>query len=339
MELPYDESGATLEILERASKAAAEWSDKRNRPTAALQHLNLRAREAEHMLLGEDPATGRPVLMVRMTGGFQISFVLDRRIIEELRNRPPLDPEERRTSSTDYAIIAEDIEWFQQEWCTLYAPPSNADLRRGSAALRRLLVDNAIQRTWIQLGFEKQPSIAGPDVEALAKHHGVDLNYAVSLVAGGGCISGMQMAMIGCYRVDNPETGKKAGDDEGFAVKVSSVTRDAREAGSANELTALVEKSWTLSEYLDATSAIRLGIAVSRQDVVQYFANYMGGVHLDSIDPKIRKKTATYKLVDSLRGMVRADTMDGLYFELLSIGQAIGKSADLRALVSKIRAK
>jgi hypothetical protein len=67
---------------------------------------------------------------------------------------------------------------------------------------------------------------------------------------------------------------------------------------------------------------------------VTYFANVGGGVHLGPAKPG---KDATYALIDELVNKVGADTMDGVFFELLSIGQAIGRSDDLKRLVAAIR--
>jgi hypothetical protein len=61
-------------------------------------------------------------------------------------------------------------------------------------------------------------------------------------------------------------------------------------------------------------------------------------VHLDEAKKRKRENTAINELVADLAQKVRADTMDGLFFELFSIGQAIGRSTDLQKLAAKIRA-
>jgi hypothetical protein len=91
---------------------------------------------------------------------------------------------------------------------------------------------------------------------------------------------------------------------------------------------------WSLSNYLDAPGAIRRGETISRRDIVTYFANVGGGVHLGPAKPS---KQQTYALIDELLNKVGADIMDGVFFELLSIGQAIGHSDDLNRLVAAIR--
>jgi hypothetical protein len=49
-------------------------------------------------------------------------------------------------------------------------------------------------------------------------------------------------------------------------------------------------------------------------------------------------KVETRRLIAELEQHIHADTRDGLYFELLSIGQAVGRSADMQRLENAIRA-
>ena len=48
-------------------------------------------------------------------------------------------------------------------------------------------------------------------------------------------------------------------------------------------------------------------------------------------------QTQRYELVADLENHVIADIRDGLYFELLSIGQSVARSPDIRALAEQIR--
>jgi hypothetical protein len=65
--------------------------------------------------------------------------------------------------------------------------------------------------------------------------------------------------MIGGVRVFNPTTGKGPDDDEGCAVKVVSILRDARVSGPPNYLAVPINRPWALKEYLDAPGAVRTG--------------------------------------------------------------------------------
>jgi hypothetical protein len=160
---------------------------------------------------------------------------------------------------------------------------------------------------------------------------------AVSVVAGGGRFKGIDVAFLGGFRVDDPQTGVPADADEGFAACVTSTMRDAGLA-VPNDLDPLVERPWKLTEYLESAGAIRKGEIIKRREVIDYFRNYVGGAHHDLLRGATNAKTGRNEILRDLERRVRADTRDGLYFELLSIGQSVGRSTDMAALAAKIRA-
>jgi hypothetical protein len=213
---------------------------------------------------------------------------------------------------------------------------TGGDIRRGSATLRRLLVEDVLGSAWRHHGFQREPAIYGPHAEKLAALRSRRLEHAVSLIVGGGRLNNVDVAMIGAFRVFNPQTGKGPEDDEGFGVEVSTIARKASGQTATSDLSALVEHPWHLKAYLQAPGAVRRGERISRREVIKHFANDIGGVHLDRA-----KKDApdqTRELVREMEQRVMADTMDGIYFEVLSIGQAIGRSPDVKALEEAIKA-
>jgi hypothetical protein len=237
-----------------------------------------------------------------------------------------------------YRVTAEDIEWLRDVWWQSSRLPTEPDIRRGSAVLRRLLLQGEILKVWHDHGFKEQPRVIGPDGLALAAAHNVRLEHAASMIVGGGRLNGIDAAMIGAFRVFNPATGHGPDAESGFAVLTSSILRDASCPSPPCPLRDMVERAWRLTDYLSAPGAVRRGEIISRQLVIEFFANYAGGAHLDRISAMIRKKTARYELVAELERRVNADTMDGLYFELFSIGQAIGRSPDMHRLAAAIQA-
>ncbi|MCW6532132.1 hypothetical protein NED98_17930 [Sphingomonas sp. MMSM20] len=333
--LPFDQSGAMLEIVERGAKAAGEWHDAQlTDDLTAIQKVDIRPRETEAVTVAEDPISGRTILIIRLDGGHQFSFFLDQKIVEKLIKRQQSRAAPFCHPADPWHSVADDIEWFEKEWCTLYEPPSDADIRRGSAALRRLLVEDYLGAAWREFGFKKQPIVLGPDVIALAAKQGHEIGRVAALIAGGATINGLQAAMIGFARVDHPDTGVSADAEEGFAVASFNILRDARRQPEDNDLAGLVNTRWHLSNYLDAPGAIRRGEEIPRRDIVGYVANVGGGVHLRATN---KKKEKIYAFVEELINKVRVDTMDGIFFEILSIGQAIGRSEDLRRLAATIR--
>lgn len=242
-----------------------------------------------------------------------------------------------RAPVSPYLPIADDLDWLRDDWLRASKAPSDAELRRGSATLRRLLNDHMIQRAWRHHCLEGAPTVIAPDLVALAAHQGRELHHAASLVAGGAIVDHAQISMVGAFRVDNPTTGVPADADEGFAVSVGSIIRDARGPGEPNPLTPLVEREWRLSAYLAAPGAVRRGQPISRRQIIEYFANYAGGVHLDrAVGNANAEKLALFELVAELEQRVLCDKTEGLYFELLSIGQTLGGSPSLQRLAVAI---
>ena len=145
------------------------------------------------------------------------------------------------------------------------------------------------------------------------------------------------MSFIGAFRVDNPSTGVPADADEGFAVCVTNIARVASQIPKHSDLDKMVEKRWSVSSYLKSPGAVRKGTLISLQEVIEYFRNYVGGAHHDLLSGKRKSRSDKYELIADLSGHVKADVRDGLYFELLSIGQSVARSPDIRLLSETIR--
>jgi len=249
-----------------------------------------------------------------------------------------LDENDNLMATNPYRSVLEDLDWLWNEWW-LGEPDvlTSGHLRRGSSTLRLLLVDGLLQKAWKHYGFQRQPIIVAPDIAALAAEKGYRLDLAAGVIAGGGRQNGLEMALIGAFRVENPSTGMPADANEGFAVAVVSVVRQATDATTPSALDSIVNRAWSISEYLESPGAVRKGVIVKRREVIEYFRNYVGGAHHDLLKGTKQAKRQRYELVAELERHVRADIRDGLHFELLSIGQAVARSADIRELAERIR--
>ena len=231
--------------------------------------------------------------------------------------------------------VAEDIEHFQH-WWTNGGTVSNAEIRQGSAALRRLLVEDAAGNAWRPLGFSKTPTLQGPDLLAFYRHTDVELDLVVMAAAGGVRFAGIDTAFLGARRAHNPSTGIPARADKGFAVAVSDVARNA-ENPQPSELDKFIERTWYVHEYLDAPGLVRKGQPISRREVLNHMANEMGGVHVGKSSSELRDLLADAEqklFVDTQQGELRTH-----YFEVLAMGQAVGRSADFEKLALTIRSQ
>jgi hypothetical protein len=242
------------------------------------------------------------------------------------------------TVMNPYQSVLDDLDWLWNEWW-LGEPDSltPGHIRRGSATLSLLLVNGLLQTAWKRYGFQRQPTVEAPDIVALAAHRGFRLDLAPGVIAGGARQKGIDVAFIGVFCVDKPSTRVPADADEGFAAPVTAAIRDG--VSPPSPLDPLVKRVWYISEYVESPSAVRWGTIIKRREVIEYFRNYGGGVHHDLISgAKHDARRQRYELVAELQRLLQADIRDALCFELLSIGQAVAKSSDIRVLAERIRA-
>ena len=204
-----------------------------------------------------------------------------------------------------YALqsVADDLEHLNDSWRD---GATDVDLRRGSAILRRFLVDNGqgvLIQVWRDLGFAQGPAVVAPSLSL------AESGKVILATAGGARVNGIQVA--GYLRAAAPI-------DDGFDP-------EGREQH--------------LIPYVSAPCIVVHGRPISRRELVNYFANDLGGVHLSW---RAKKKQGEYvRLFQQIEEMpIQAELLgkDLLHFELLAIGQAIGQSADMLKLAKTIRA-
>lgn len=238
--------------------------------------------------------------------------------------------------------VAEDVEWLRQYWADEPDRLTDADVRRGAATLRRLLLERgqgAIMAAWRLCGFDAQPTVVGPDLVALLEQLGHPVPHTVSAVAGGVPVSGVFFAATGAHRVDHPD-GTPADAEEGFAVSVGAIAALVPKPGEEVLTTPYdlnINRRWRLRAYLDAPGGIRLGKPIARRDIIQFFCKDAGGVHVDQLFGAVRARSEGEQLAAELDKHVFTDWRNGLAFEVLAIGHALGRSDDLAKLAAVIR--
>ena len=148
--------------------------------------------------------------------------------------------------------VAEDLEYLSQWGSEI----SNGEIRRGTAVLRRLLVEDAYGNAWRAIGKAKQPSLIAVSLELLL---GNESNRVIYALAGGAHFRGMQMA---CMLVN-----------KGDSAIGSSPPPPIREDGYP------FERTFTLTEYLASHSGVAEGRPFNRREVIKYLANVKGGAY------------------------------------------------------------
>lgn len=197
--------------------------------------------------------------------------------------------------------VAEDIAYLRLAWSP---EVTNADLRRGSAVLRRLLVEGVLGQAWRSTGQHGEPAI--PCTEIISDdHRHRPRSHIVS--AGGGTIG---IAGVEVY----------FGPD-------AIVPEDER------HLPPTRDRVLRLTEFLASASVVIDGDSVSRREVVKYHANVLGGVHLGLSS---RRRKAEQDLIRRIERMkdrfVKILDRDLLYFELLCIGRQVVDAPDVLSL-------
>ena len=205
-------------------------------------------------------------------------------------------------------LVAEDLKYL----ATWRGDIKDQEIRRGSAVLRRLLVEDAHGNAWRSLGRTKQPSLIAVDLDMML---GNDWNLMEIALAGGADFRGVQMAAMVIHKVNGP-----LGNPPPEPV---------REDGYP------FERVFTLSDFLDSTSEVVHGRRFKRREVIKYIANVKGGDHLSS---QARKQER--KLIDRLgkaEKRILVHNTDGLLVEAVAIGHSLGNSDDAKNFVAAAR--
>lgn len=288
---------------------------------------------------------GALVLTLQFQEQSQLSFTVDNRFALRL-TRALEDAIKGRVADKNLLVlrhpfltVAEDIEWFRDEWVACVVPPTSGELRRASGTLRHLLLNQGIRAAWRYCNLPKGPQIVAPDLVALMAANDHNADYAVITLAGGIQVGDVECACMSLRRAFNPSTGHGPDADDGFAVEVGSVMRQVVEGvdGVLDPRWAAIRQSWrSIERYMEGPGAIRRGESITRRSILTYFANYSGGVHLEKAKGE-PNTAAAYALHEELDGRVDILGVDGLHAELLAMGQAIGSSPDLIQLAATIR--
>lgn len=210
--------------------------------------------------------------------------------------------------AVDIAVVAEDLEYLR----AAFGPDiSDPDIRRGSAVLRRLLVEGVYGKAWRALGFERQPFLVAVDLDSIVGSEG---HNVVCAMAWGACFRGIFMA--------SPCT------NEG-SIPIGSATPPIRKDGYPGE------RAFSLTDFLESTSGVTKHIRVNRREIIKYVANVKGGVHLG---PKAKaSEQELIKKMEKFERSMTVNTTDGILVETVAIAQAVAMSDDTARFLAKAR--
>lgn len=211
--------------------------------------------------------------------------------------------------------VIEDLEFFRDEW---EGDISEAAVRRGSAILRRLLVEGNLGKAWRATEYVKEPNIVGVNLDLQIDALNKGKIYVA--LAGGGTRSGITAGGVFIVKGASSPPPTPIGED-----------------GKPMDATAFLEYSFSLTKYLESACAVVDGHVIKRREIIKYMANVKGGVHLGTSSHARDSERILIRRVSKLEKRVNMCSMDGLFFELLSIGQSLAQSPDMAELINKVR--
>lgn len=208
-------------------------------------------------------------------------------------------------------VVAEDLDFLSKEW---NQDIDDASLRRTSPVLRNLLVDGLLGRAAYQANLDIR--IMAPAINRVTSE--AELKECIFFQAGGAKYKGMVVQSTSYIaRAKGPEEIK------------ASYKRSKDVIGKNYPV--------KLGAFLKQTSFVIKGVLINREEVIKYVANKLGGAHYDA--NRSTSKTGKdfsleekYALLDEVRNSVEVAQKNSIYYELLSIGQRVATSRDIRKL-------
>jgi hypothetical protein len=221
-------------------------------------------------------------------------------------------------------VVASNLRYLKSTWRGIIHDDT---LRRSSSELRDLLLRDEFGRAWRTLGFDGEPRIHAVDLQSALKPY--DLSRIGFALAGGAEFAGLKVAALRLVRVDRLETSPEPlGDppfkDFGLRAFLGSpclvVTED--EDGMPGED--------------GSRSIVRAPHWVTRRQVVSYLNHRLGGIHVSQGKTEAEKRL--FALLDSAPTAFVLGKR-AIYWEALSIGQAIARSDDAQRLMDAVESR
>ncbi|MGF7398299.1 hypothetical protein [Thermoanaerobacterium thermosaccharolyticum] len=212
-------------------------------------------------------------------------------------------------------IVREDLEYLKSNW---NQDIDDASIRISNTILRKLLVEDNLGKVWRLLGYEKEPIIKAPDLNKFIKGAPkLRINFAS---AGGAIYKGNIVEGMVIYDT---------------AMSDNYIKRRYERNKNCNFLSEFSLSQFKESPCLLVTKRYNFGIQqeeIKRRELIQYVANKLGGSHIDI--SRNYKKDEKFILLDQILGTLNIGDKESIYYELLSIGQHLVNSPDIKKLIS-----
>lgn len=207
-------------------------------------------------------------------------------------------------------VVKSELTFLSEEWDQDITVDS---LRRSSNVLRMLLVDQNLLKAWRDVEYAGQPMIVAPTLEKRLSM--TPLDSIIFATAGGARFKGQEI--------------------RNFFIRKGAATPEEIKKIAALDLGGTVA-SYRLTDFVESTCMIVKGLIVSREELVKYVANKLGGTHIDTTRDLTKPLEQKYSYLDSIRETTKVADKNAIYYELLSVGQSLVKSEDIQRLREKL---
>jgi hypothetical protein len=235
--------------------------------------------------------------------------------------------------------VAEDLEHLRDVW---KPEVSEAQLRRESPTLRRLLVDGAYPNAWRRVGLPREPMVIASDLKSLMGT--VELSRIGLAIAPLPFDLPLDLAgkrqHVYAFTRDAPEHSlimPVANQRGAFMTIFASPEENAAEGEAlAARLAAQVGSAQTavfwLSEYLASPAIFMEGQWFGRRTILKYVANRLGGVHFGAGKGDDAKR---FEALDRVQGLV--GSLPITHSEMLGIGWNLASTTDAARFIAEFK--
>ena len=199
-------------------------------------------------------------------------------------------------------VVAEDLTFLRVEWDHEI---NDGSLRRSSPVLRRLVVEGDFGRAWRALGLSKEPLVQTPCLDRFlgpGSRSDVVVAHAGGAQYGGGAVRGVVQRSRALSSEEVKANYERAKDHQ--------------------------LRAFSLSRFRESLGMIVGGEEILRREIILYVCNKCGGSHFDPTRDDSKSLERKFKLLDEHQRALEILGKNAVYFELLSIGQAVANSTD-----------